>query len=524
VQINSQQPVKSETKIQKDSTKSNLENKETPVSTSNSTKDVLKLNSDLKKGNLKDLITLLDSNEKIIKSFTDSPVAPYTKETSCRLDFRTVVENTSLIKDFECSNLYEKSPSNLAKDILSDTKLKEDPELKSKVLKFLSLLNSDDKAILAYTKNILDRNPPISNEITKNVFDSILTMMNSTYDNRIPNTKDLVISSLHDISMPTDISQEEIGTCAGTSVQIQLAMRNPVEYLKMIDTLAKNKPYISVSGKSIPPNFTFTNEGETTHDTKRTISSKIIQNSIMDYADGDTRNFDSSKNDSGLDTDFTAKALNDIVGLNVESLYSSMFSGSQLVNILSKSNISYNNPVEISMEYQKTGRDVIHSVNVVSMDSNNVTIVNPWGREETFPIEALKTRIMSVSHDKSIDKGIMSINISDDSIKNDIIDNNKKSNLLSKMSIKDKANLIENAYAPWDNKSAYKVKENISENDKKMIINILDDLTQSGPVQNKAYIDRIKHFAPDINLLLTKIDNGTEQYTKVKEKIVSLNT
>ena len=40
---------------------------------------------------------------------------------------------------------------------------------------------------------------------------------------------------------PEDISQEGIGTCTGTTIQIQMALRNPKEYVSMVDKLAKNR-------------------------------------------------------------------------------------------------------------------------------------------------------------------------------------------------------------------------------------------------------------------------------------------
>ncbi|MBC7474908.1 MAG: hypothetical protein H7263_11495, partial [Candidatus Sericytochromatia bacterium] len=333
----------------------------------------------------------------LIKKFDDAPYAPYTKDYKCALN-TAVITNTSEIKDYECSTLYEKTPFILAQDIFDLDAVKNDPELRTKISNFVSLLSTGDKAALAYTQNIFDRKPPLSTEKIKEIFDKLTSMMNTSYDPKVGNTKELVISALHDVSMPSDISQEGIGTCVGTSIQIQLAIRNPSEYLNMLDTLAQNKIYTSVTGANIPPNFTFTDEGiDKNLDTGRTISAKIMQNAIMDFSDMNTRDFNSAKGDGGLNYIQTVKGLKEIVNTNVETSYVWDYTPEQLINTLKNSKPDRSNPIEISMSYEPNGRDSIHSVNVINISDNQVTIVNPWGREETFPNDELNKRILSVS-------------------------------------------------------------------------------------------------------------------------------
>lgn len=456
-----------------------------------------------------------------ITKFSEQAAAPYSKSYACNIT-QAVITNTSLIEDLECSSILDKTPFVLATDIFDNEKVKNDPELNTKLLKFTLLLGSSDKLALASLNNLLNRKPPISIEATKNIVDKLSSMINVNYDPRIGNSKDFVVSLLHDVSSPSNISQEGIGTCAGTSVQIQFAIRNPIEYLKMAESLAKNEPYRTVKGFSVPPNFTFANEGGTNHETRRTISAKLMQNAIMDYADAETRNFDSSKKDEGITTTQTVKALNDIVGLNLSNDYTWNYTASQLMDFLRKSNPSYQNPVEISLSYEPQGRDAIHSVNVASIDNNNVVIINPWGREETFPIAELETRILSVSYPDNIDKGTISININDNSIKNKLVNDTTKSDILNKITVGTKFEIIQETMAPWDGQK-FALKNTLSDSDKKMIINILDDVSKGGIAQNVAWMPRIKHFSPDLNLFLSKLDNNTEQFTKVKEKLLSLN-
>lgn len=464
------------------------------------------------------LATLDPETGSLIKKFDDTPYAPYQKKYACDLN-QAVITNTSAIQDFECSALYEETPFMLSKQLYSNDKLKSDPELKAKITNFTNLLSASDKSALAYTINILDRTPPVSSENLKIIFDKLGEMLKTSYDPRIGDNKAFVVSTLHDIAMPSDISQEGIGTCTGTSIQIQLAIRNPVEYLKMIDTLAKNQPYTTIKGDTIPPNFTFTQEGvDNKLNTGRTISAKIMQNSIMDFGDAETRNFDSSKGDGGLTYDQTVKALNSIVDAKVETSYLWTYTPPQLINILHNSKPSWNNPVEISLAYDSKGRDAIHSVNVIKASDNQITIVNPWGREETFPEEELKKRILSVSNPVGTEKNVAMVDINSSQLRKNIADNNTKNETLNKMTTDQKIEIIQKSVYEWDGQK-FNIRPSVSEQDKIAITNILDELLKGGPAQNEIWLPSLKFFAKDMNEFLNKIQNDSPAFTQVKNTL-----
>lgn len=454
----------------------------------------------------------------IVNKFIKSNLPPYSKGYACNLA-QGVVTGTSLIEDSECTPMYDKVPQELVKDIFKNEKIKSDPELKIKIKNLISLLSVNDKNALISINNLVDRKPPISKEITYQIIDKISSMIGQKYDSRIGNEKDFAISLLHDVSMPFDISQEGIGTCTATSIQIQFAIRSPLEYLKMAEELAQNKEYTTVKGYKVIPNFTFVDELSKNNDSRRTISSKLMQNSIMDYGDGDTRNFDSSKKDEGLTITQTAKAIKDILGLDVENNFLWENTPSQIIDYLKRSNPSLTNPIEISLAYSPSGRDVLHSVNVIGIDENNVKIANPWGREETFPLKELQSRILSVTNNKFNDIEIQ--NIKDTSVINSLF-NEDKNNTLANLKTNQKVDIIQDIFSKWDGyKGKYVITPELNPQEKKIILNILEDLLQGSDTQNKIWYPRIKHFCPDINILLDKINNNTEQFSKVKEKLVA---
>ncbi|MGV3523713.1 MAG: papain-like cysteine protease family protein [Candidatus Sericytochromatia bacterium] len=112
-------------------------------------------------------------------------------------------------------------------------------------------------------------------------------MNGRSYDARAGSAADLVVSALHDIAAPTDIDQGvNTGTCSATSMQIALAQTKPERYLKMVDTLAQNKSF-----EGFAPNWTFTQEGapdgeQAYLETNRSPAARLVQNAIMDSANG----------------------------------------------------------------------------------------------------------------------------------------------------------------------------------------------------------------------------------------------
>lgn len=386
--------------------------------------------------------------------------------------------------------LFTKSNEELKKIVLDKFTSPEDAELRASMVKLVDKLG-DDKEALVFLKIMTERTPPISKDDLKEVSQKLTGMLNTDYDARVGNSRDLVVSAMHDIALPANISQKWTGSCAGTCIQIKLAIESPKEYLNMLDSLSKNQEYTTVSGAKIPPNWTFDDEGkkvkdkdgkvtETLKDTGRSISSKIMQNAIMDFGDGARRAYDSSSNNNDLSyglrdnevevahdaifgdvSDVNSpnirKALDSInpskekpvtatIGFNINgnnvyreiqiigqdannitfidegkeqtwtkdelSRFLVSDNGENEINTMVKkelvknivaSNPSPSKPVEIAMKFNEEGKEhSSHAVNVIGIDDKNVTIINPWGREETFSREELEKRIQFAVLDKKV--------------------------------------------------------------------------------------------------------------------------
>ena len=297
----------------------------------------------------------------------------------------------------------------LKQEILESLTIKNNPALQSKIENLASRLPDNKEAMMYLKELITARTPPVSVETLEKILDKLDAMLSTDYDNRIGNRKNFVVSSIHDIAAPANISQNNIGTCGGTCIQIQLATRNPAEYLNMLDSLAQNKNYTAVTGREIIPNRTFAYENMAeSKDSKRTITSKIMQNSIMNYASWERRSvnmmeifnpkieFNSAKGEGGLYVSEQKAALEALTGIKVDIFNNIDYTPDQLVKIMRSSNPSQENPVTISMSFDSGGRDSFHVLNLIGLDDKKATIINPWGRIETFSTDKLKERTYAV--------------------------------------------------------------------------------------------------------------------------------
>lgn len=479
----------------------------------------------------------------------------------CKEDYSTPIKDTTVNdigtkfdKEFFDPEIQLKT---LVKDIFNDPKIKNSSILKASLFKFMILMKETDKEVMLYLKELVtNRKPPLSNADLKKIVDKLTNMITTTdYHRKAGDKKQLLISALHDIAAPSDISQRSIGTCAGTSIQIQMAIKKPYEYLDMLQTLARNKTYTTSTGANIPPNWTFTGEAAAGNKSNRTISSKIMQNSLMDYADSTqkvtdlhyqddrvngSRNYNSANKDGGLWSEEEVNGLKAIFGSDYTNYENDDYSPDQLLTILKNSKPSDANPVLINMVYDKSGKDGFHAVNVVGIDDKNVTIINPWGREETFPVSELKEKIYTVVAPVGNDTGISrkdggqirkEINATDDSwsvatCKQALLinDDKKRDAFLSSLTLEQKVSLIKDirsgsVLTGSEKQAITRILENIFQGgagqDNQVIYELKDKLTAAAGISLKDLIKEVKtnselFYRVGTDIALTYIDMGED--------------
>lgn len=455
---------------------------------------------------------------QLINKFNKNESNPLYKEDKSSL-FNAVIKNTSKIEDLESLKIFDKSNYSIAADILNSPQLKDKPELKQAIFGLMNKIPENDKNSLVAIEQIFKRKPELSDDQIKAVFNKINDMTNAKYVSEVGSSVELAMSALQDVAMPTNISQENIGTCAGTSVQIQFALRNPLEYLSMLDKLAKNETYTSLNGKDIKPNLTFTQEGiDDNKASNRTISAKLMQNTIMDYADSTERNYDSSKGDQGLNSYQTFKALNEIVNLtDIEQNDNLKMTPRQIIKSLIDSKPSWENPVEIGMSYAKTGRDARHSVNVIDINNKDVTIVNPWGRTETFPVEELERNIIHVINKTGSSPVNKNLDIKSPEVLKELEKLNPDQDIFTKLPVNKMYTYINNVAAFPDKNN------NLSDKEKIVILNLLNEVLDLGAEQAKDQSAYNSLIVFNKMPLLHNLEMDNDLYKEVKSKIEAID-
>lgn len=484
----------------------------------------------------------IDSNIKILSKANSEishnidfvmkvPENELKKEEYSGNDYRPKVIPGEKVNDVG-ENVFDKTyfdssvtPENISDSILKLSLFSSNPSLKSKTDELIQVFKNDKEALI-YLKEIFNKKPPLTEAQLENVVVKFGKMMKEDYDSRISSSRDVVVSALHDIAAPSDISQGNVGSCGGTSVQVQVAVRDPEEYLNIIDKLSKNQSYITKKGDEIKPNWTFINEGTPgSIDTRRRLSSKIIQNAFMDFANG-SQDYDSSKVSSGLYAFQEVNIMKSLFGKDYVSYENDDFSGEQLLKIISNSNPSPSNPVLLGISYDQKGNDGFHAVNVIGINNSKkeVTIINPWGREETFNIKELKSRLFSVVTSKGMDSNIKKL--SDEEFQNllnspnlkTLLASSKGAEILDSLKFEQKIDLLK------------KVSESVtSTKDKKIVLSILNHLFQgdSAKVSNiiPEVISNMKRKNLDLVKILSDVKSKDPSFEPLVQKLfLALNT
>lgn len=185
------------------------------------------------------------------------------KETDELKDLKEkLTHNTSKINDVR-SELLKKTANNPElKDLLTTLEY-------SKTLTFVDL-------------QALNR---ISNKLpTEKISEITATVKNFLTDSKgkfnFSQKMQIASDIFHDIAYPENIDQKSKGTCAATAIQMKLALRDPIKYTKLCTSLANDEHFKLDNNKTIKHNKTYTTDKED----DRSLSCKIVQNSLMDFA------------------------------------------------------------------------------------------------------------------------------------------------------------------------------------------------------------------------------------------------
>lgn len=275
-------------------------------------------------------------------------------------------------------DIIRKEKSSFRKSELTDDNSKE-----------LFELAGSSKEIGHYITEIYENNPQEASEICKSLSDYIKNESSSSALFNDPKLKkEYVKNVLRDIAYPTDIYQGNNGTCGATAVQVKLAKEDPKKYVEIATSLADGN-----SWHGIEPNRKFESNGDT-----RNLSSQVIQNAFMDYANGDkdwgSRKVDEAVKDSngniikeGIDGGITDN--------QIDKLQTTLFGDATVLDTRKKSTDKVFQEIDASLENgdsvpfsafsidPKTGKEVGHEMLILDKTGDTYRIFT-WGEERTI--------------------------------------------------------------------------------------------------------------------------------------------
>ncbi len=201
---------------------------------------------------------------------------------------------------------------------------------------------------------------------------------------------------VQEIATPSAINQGNVGTCAPTTLAIDLAMRNPAEYARIALGLASPEGKVQLAGGQ-----TLEREpGTATEDGRgRSNVQRLMGSAFMEMANG-ARDYDNA-------TGKGAGAWSDNLDVLYEALWGRALSEQRLTTpeqraramdtIDTQLEAGRNVPVAISWGdgYHKvlvTGTEVVEG-------QEYVRYINPWGREERMPREEFEKRLADINYD-----------------------------------------------------------------------------------------------------------------------------
>lgn len=218
---------------------------------------------------------------------------------------------------------------------------------------------------------------------------------------------------IREVAEPASINQRQWGTCATTSLQMIVAMKDPAEFVRIVTGLASPKGEVTlrggetakrVKGTARPTPLAEKFQGRTYHSPdERSISTRLFSAAFMDLGNGDdtydNRTDRHGKGGGGLMDLEVRKAVAGALGLEIDTVVpedAPFTPDSPVIDRLRKATES-GMPISVGMEWGEADENGQvhggHEVIVMKVVGDQVHIMNPWGTEETIGLKAFAERV-----------------------------------------------------------------------------------------------------------------------------------
>lgn len=219
----------------------------------------------------------------------------------------------------------------------------------------------------------------------------------------------LISDVVQEVAVPSAIAQHTKGTCAATSVVIDLVRENPAEFVRVVTGLASPDGEVELANGEV-----ITREEGTLGDdgTGRSASQRLIQPAFMEHANGEDLDYRNGE-DAHYDAD-GKRVHNGLYSHQVEHLLEGVFDRAHTTLNASddasreeiweeiNEQLDAGRDVETGMRWGNGGHEVlITGTHTDPSGQEYVTYINPWGKEETLTKEEFLERVWSINYDSA---------------------------------------------------------------------------------------------------------------------------
>jgi hypothetical protein len=209
--------------------------------------------------------------------------------------------------------------------------------------------------------------------------------------------RELLAGVLRELLDPGAVAQSSWNTCAATTVQLWLALREPAEYARLVAGLASfnsrvplaGGPFLDRHGESVRPD-----------PSGRTASSRLLQSAFMDFANGDDRysnETDQSSRDrgpaySGLYPDQFDALIEAVTAQHWDTLEVGKGNSTDAVEMIKRAT-SKGEHVPVSLRKDR----MMHRMLVQRADRESMRCLDPVGRRVKVNLDDFTERLGFVS-------------------------------------------------------------------------------------------------------------------------------
>ncbi|MGE3727378.1 MAG: papain-like cysteine protease family protein [Candidatus Sericytochromatia bacterium] len=201
---------------------------------------------------------------------------------------------------------------------------------------------------------------------------------------------DIIRGTLQEIAFPESINQHSRGTCAATTAQIALAVKNPEKYINIVSSLVSQAG--SCPSTLVPLNKDIEMKRVTDTDlpdnSGRSISSRIIQSAFMQYAKG-AEKYENTSQGGGLVSRQTECLMKNLFSDKSWQLVEKDFGAIGLPPAV-KQTLEKGIPVSTGLGSLSSGGRGGHRILITGIDEQKIYFMNPWGKLQQMPIEDSK--------------------------------------------------------------------------------------------------------------------------------------